>query len=142
MTVTPITQIEALAERLEKAREIVGQVSPVLGLDGHHVVAEWKQDHTVEVVGNPSPLEKDGTLADALELHDQAKAEMDRRISGYNQITKAVDASLVSNVIESSVIKNGVRMLSEGKRAPIDWEGEGYELVRREKERGDEWRRQ
>ena len=39
MTVTPITQIEALAERLEKAREIVGQVSPVLGLDGHHVVA-------------------------------------------------------------------------------------------------------
>ena len=39
MTVTPITQIEALAERLEKAREIVGQVSPVLGLDDHHVVA-------------------------------------------------------------------------------------------------------
>ena len=39
MAVTPITQIEALAERLEKAREIVGQVSPVLGLDGHHVVA-------------------------------------------------------------------------------------------------------
>ena len=39
MAVTPITQIEALAERLEKSREIVGQVSPVLGLDGHHVVA-------------------------------------------------------------------------------------------------------
>ena len=39
MAVTPITQIEALAERLEKAREIVGQVSPVPGLDGHHVVA-------------------------------------------------------------------------------------------------------
>ena len=33
MTVTPITQIEALTDRLQKAREIVGQVSPVLGLD-------------------------------------------------------------------------------------------------------------
>ena len=40
MTVTPITQIEALAERLEKAREIVGQVSLVVGLDGHHEARE------------------------------------------------------------------------------------------------------
>ena len=39
MEVTPVVQIEALAERLEKAREIVGQVSPVLGLDDHYVVS-------------------------------------------------------------------------------------------------------
>ena len=39
MIVTPIAQIEALADRLEKAREIVDKVSPVLGLDDHHVVA-------------------------------------------------------------------------------------------------------
>ena len=43
MIVTPITQIEALAERLEKARALVGQVSPtdkevydVASGDGRH----------------------------------------------------------------------------------------------------------
>ena len=45
MAVTPITQIDALAARLAKARALVGQVSPanaevyvVAGSDGHYLV--------------------------------------------------------------------------------------------------------
>ena len=43
-TVLPVTQIEELSKRLERAREIVeeGHVSPVVGKDGQYVVQACK----------------------------------------------------------------------------------------------------
>ena len=43
-TISPVTQIEELSKRLERAREIVGQdrVSPVVGKDGQYVVQACK----------------------------------------------------------------------------------------------------
>jgi len=44
--VSPVTQIESLYKRLEKAREIVagGKVHPVLNLDNHYAVESSKGD--------------------------------------------------------------------------------------------------
>ena len=43
-TVSPVTQIEELNKRLERAREIVGEghVSPVVGKEGQYVVQACK----------------------------------------------------------------------------------------------------
>ena len=43
-TVSPVTQIEELSKRLERAREIVGEghVSPVVGKEGQYVVLACK----------------------------------------------------------------------------------------------------
>ena len=47
MAVTPITQIEALAERLEKARALVGQVSPA-GPNGYELSSAAGTHHVVD----------------------------------------------------------------------------------------------
>ena len=43
-TVSPVTQIEELSKRLERAREIVGEgkIAPVVGKDGQYVVLAYK----------------------------------------------------------------------------------------------------
>ena len=55
-TVSPVTQIEELSKRLERAREIVGEghVSPVVGKDGQYVVLACKGGYyLVSPVGRP-----------------------------------------------------------------------------------------